>query len=1295
MTQQLRIVLVAAFAGALLTACPSPQATCGNGVKEGSEQCDDGNSTNGDGCESDCTITGTGGGTGGGNVGGGMGGGGGTGGGTGGGNVGGGTGGGDDGGMGGGGGTPMQACTVVTGTSGYKLISGTILADAQILDPGQVLVDMSGVITCVAADCSAETGAADATQINCPGQVVSPGLINSHDHLTYQNPPYVPAPTLVDERFEHRHNWRKGQGVHTGVQSLALGVPEAPNADRFAEVRQVISGTTSVVTHGTWSTQLNGMLRNLDTTVSQGQLGNITGAQGVVSETFPCNDSGGTLISSPTSCPSGIDTAANIRADAAYFGHVAEGINAAARNEFLCLAAQTSSVVGNKSAFVHGIALNPEDLSLMATAGTSLVWSPRSNVSLYGDTALIPVAKRAGVNLALGTDWLISGSMNMLRELKCADELNTGYFGSALTDQELWRTATAGGADALLATTKLGRLQAGLLADIAIFAAKPGKSPYRAVIEAEATDVLMTMRGGQVLFGEAALVSAFDSANECEALDVCGYARKVCLIPDFKNFPAITNGMSLAELDTPDKYPLFFCPGMAVDHEPTCVPERSAMWGAGNTNSVNMSSIYTSASTDMDKDGVDNGTDNCPGIFNPVRPIDDGVQADYDHDGLGDVCDPCPLDANTTTCTAVDPNDRDGDGVPNGMDNCPFVPNPPPTPGGMQVDTDGDGKGDPCDSCPNDYNPGTTGCPATIYAIKTGAAPLGSPVSLSNVLVTAVAASGYYLQMKPGDPGYADGGYTGIYAYAPGSGVTAGDRLNIPAATPTNYYGQIQLTGALMIADGGVTVMSTGEAAPAPELVSPADVATDGGLAVAYEGMLVRVDNVTVTDVAPPLGAGDVAPSNEFVVDGSLRVNDFMYLVTPFPSVSQTFLSISGVLEFRNGNSKLEPRSLLDVVSGPPTLVGLEPSTVFIREGTSTTLPTPLQVRLSNGALGDTEVTVSSAGPEVEVGDGGLIVVPDGGMFAEVPLTGVSSTDGGVVTLTATMGMDSRTADVRVLGALEAPAALSLTPATASIGIGASKTFTVSTDIPVGADTDVTLTLVPNTAGTVPMTVTIPANAASATFQVQIDPMASGTATLTASLGALTAQSDITVLMQVLATNLIISEYGEGTSNNKYVEIFNGTGAPVDLANFSVQNYANGATAATATLTLTGQLADGAAFVICHSSIDASLSANCDLLNSSANWNGNDAVVLRQGTTVIDTFGAVGTNPGTSWTVCGDATGALDKVVIRKATVHAPTTDWALSSGTNAMDCQWEVRSAATLTDMQTNNTMGVHALAP
>src|SRR5207302_717103 len=141
-------------------------------------------------------------------------------------------------------------------------------------------------------------------------------------------------------------------------------------------------------------------------------------------------------------------------------------------------------------------------------------------------------------------------------------------------------------------------------------------------------------------------------------------------------------------------------------NEPSCVPARPA--------AVMSSNIYDGVPTadDSDGDGIPNAMDNCPTVFNPIRPMDKGVQADFDGDGVGDACDPCPLDKNTSVCTMGNPNDADGDGVPDTTDNCPMVSN------ADQKDTDGDGKGDLCDACPTKANPGGAACPATIYDVK-------------------------------------------------------------------------------------------------------------------------------------------------------------------------------------------------------------------------------------------------------------------------------------------------------------------------------------------------------------------------------------------------------------------------------------------------------------------------------------------------------------------------------------------------------------------------------------------------
>ncbi len=94
------------------------------------------------------------------------------------------------------------------------------------------------------------------------------------------------------------------------------------------------------------------------------------------------------------------------------------------------------------SAFVHFVGATTEDAVLMRDRDISVVWSPRSNIALYGHTANVTLLDRLGVNIALSSDWLPSGSMNLLRELSCAASYSDTYLDGYFSSYDLWKMVT-------------------------------------------------------------------------------------------------------------------------------------------------------------------------------------------------------------------------------------------------------------------------------------------------------------------------------------------------------------------------------------------------------------------------------------------------------------------------------------------------------------------------------------------------------------------------------------------------------------------------------------------------------------------------------------------------------------------------------------------------------------------------------------------------------------------------------------------------------------------------------------
>ncbi len=499
---------------------------------------------------------------------------------------------------------PPETCEAHGDSSqGVRLI-GTVLTPEATLRGGSLDLDPNGNVRCAACDCDDEGGA---LVLSCPGLVIAPGFINLHDHLSYAGTPPLAHP---GELYEHRNDWRLGEHGHAALE-FAGGATTAQVLAQ--ELRHVLAGTTAIVGSG----GKRGFLRNLE--LPGASEGLMPGS--IDAETFPLDDTSGSVDSA--SCHFGMnpDTPSLAAGYSAYVAHLGEGTNQRAQDELRC-ALGYLGLVGESTAIVHAMALSRSDASKLVARGASVVWSPRSNIDLYGSTAPVALLASLGATIALGTDWLASGSMNLLRELACAKHYNQSVLGGYFDDFQLFRMVTSNAAWALRVEHRLGELRPGLAGDVAVFSERG--DPFQSVVAAGPADVKLVLRQGVPLYGDAQLVNAFRDGEACEELEVCGARQRVC---------TVETGLALADIRAAGEavYPLFSCtlpPG-----EPSCeaLVDHECPAGEGDCKAPQPPPSF--ALSDADQDGTPDLRDDCP--RQPDR------QRDGDEDGRGDACDAC------------------------------------------------------------------------------------------------------------------------------------------------------------------------------------------------------------------------------------------------------------------------------------------------------------------------------------------------------------------------------------------------------------------------------------------------------------------------------------------------------------------------------------------------------------------------------------------------------------------------------------------------------------------------------
>ncbi len=752
---------------------------------------------------------------------------------------------------------PLPDCTAAAGDADTIALSGVVVLPEGPVGGTVVYKPSTGKILCAGADCDT----AGATVV-CTEGIISPGLIDPHNHMQYNSlPPWQVAP-----EFEDRYEWQQDGRYYDYREGFdAISDSYTCEIMKWAEARQILHGATSAVgSSGGDCVRL--LARNLDEGEEEHGL---PGYYMEYSSGNVDNLNDGDADDMLSDLESGsLDVLVH---------HVAEGKDGSVRAEIDHMFDLGLSGPGN--VYVHASDASTQQLARMGAEGTGIFWSPRSNLGLYAWTTPIAVAEALNVPWAIGTDWTPSGSMSELPELQCADEYLATQ-GSPVTRSELWEKGTSEAARLLNLDGVTGSLQAGLEADIAVFAW--GSGIWGTLFSTGAGDVRLVIVDGKAIYGSAEWIDALaDEPSWCESMDVCGVAKKFCL----RAAESGDDGQTLAQVESilagglagvtmgsgyeyaGELYPLYTC-----DPEPSC-------------------DISAPASGDDDGDGVPDSADLCGGVYDPA-------QWDEDGDGIGDFCDECPLVEGP--CTPGE-SDIDGDGVLDADDNCVYDGN------ADQADGDGDLIGDACDACPDEANPGGTPCTVTIGQIadesRPDHVPDGTAVQVSGLVVTAVrAGNGFYVQ----DPASTTFGAAFVYDFGDNA-VSLGDAVTV-SGTYAEYYGLAEISN--------VTVTVTGTTPlPSPIDADTCSVATGGAQAEELEAMLIRVSGVAVTDSnADDDPDGSDAPDyNEYVVDGCLRINDALYVYTDQPAVGTEWSTITGILNWSFDNAKLEPRDADDL----------------------------------------------------------------------------------------------------------------------------------------------------------------------------------------------------------------------------------------------------------------------------------------------------------------------------------------------------------------------------------------------
>jgi len=182
--------------------------------------------------------------------------------------------------------------------------------------------------------------------------------------------------------------------------------------------------------------------------------------------------------------------------------HLGEGIDEVAAQEFATLEAQ--GLLQKNSVLIHGIAFTKEELARIAAAKASVCWCPGSNYFLIGQTLKVEDALEAGVNVVLGTDSTMSGTVNMASEFNVARQKHP-----QISAQTLYRMVTENAVKAMMLPQQYAALQAENCRDL-LLVDQVEKDPFENLMNLDAEQIKLFIVNGKALMGDVSWAEELD-----------------------------------------------------------------------------------------------------------------------------------------------------------------------------------------------------------------------------------------------------------------------------------------------------------------------------------------------------------------------------------------------------------------------------------------------------------------------------------------------------------------------------------------------------------------------------------------------------------------------------------------------------------------------------------------------------------------------------------------------------------------------------------------------------------------